>query len=874
MSSLFVCPCGQRFAVPPAPVAQQARCPRCSVLLHIPGTPPVAVLLPSSAPARSSRLPLLVAGLIFVLATVLGGYLAIAQRPKLSGRSAEKPQAKAAPKKIDSTPAPEIPTAPAPTPKPAPPEERNSEPTPPAPPVIEPAASVVHRLNQVRQAIGLAPVVLDPELSRECMRFAEWLAPSEPNVGKGETRLKIHLNRPPLPALENLLATPFGRLELLDANLARIGVATLRQEKNDWVVTVFQPQRDKQGTPPGPRAVFYPEDGQRDVPVAFPGNEVPDPIPESKNKIAGFPITVTFPEGSRIRKATAQLLDDKGNRLPAWFSSPEQPANPSFRNYQGTTLCLIARDLLRHGENYTVEMSAEIDGRAWSRRWSFSTMSRAFEIHGLVPQILSQLNAVRRAAGLHPLAFDEELSQACQSHAEYIARNASRPNLDFNSEDPALPGHTKEGQRIARSAQISSAPSDPSSMVDSWIGSFHYRFPVLDREARKVGIGCAHGPRDWYTVLLPIDPGPAPRLPLLYPVASQTDVPLDYESGERPDPIPASKDRQAGFPITVQFPAGVRITGVTASLVQGDEEVPFWLSTPERPVAEGFQRNTVCLIARRPLKPDSSYTVRVSVRQGGKPWEQTWSFRTRADSAVEQERVATQIVARVNQHRRLAGLPPVALDVDLSRGCLGHAGYLMRNLNDPSTKGLGMHDEDPKLPSFTAEGRKAGAAAVIAAGMPPLASVEDWIGTFYHRVPLLDPDLGRIGFGFARGGPAGWITVLNATTGKGRDSTFHFPATEQRDVPLRGADGTGYPITVAFPAGRRVLNVKATLRGAGKDVSVKLLVPENSQEAKTANAVVVVPETPLLPGITYTMSLQVRLDRQAWAQTWNFTTRD
>src|SRR5437764_7362152 len=101
-----------------------------------------------------------------------------------------------------------------------------------------------------------------------------------------------------------------------------------------------------------------------------------------------------------------------------------------------------------------------------------------------------------------------------------------------------------------------------------------------------------------------------------------------YERGEQPDPIPESKDRLAGFPITVMFPAGLKVEGVTAELSLDGTAVPFWLSTPQRPVAQGFQHNTVCLIAYQPLRPASSYRVRVAARVDGRPWEKTWTFHT------------------------------------------------------------------------------------------------------------------------------------------------------------------------------------------------------------------------------------------------------
>ncbi len=35
-------------------------------------------------------------------------------------------------------------------------------------------------------------------------------------------------------------------------------------------------------------------------------------------------------------------------------------------------------------------------------------------------------------------------------------------------------------------------------------------------------------------------------------------------------------------------------------------------------------------------------------------------------------------------------------------------------------------------------------------GSPPVASIEAWINTFYHRIPLFEPDLASVSVGFRR----------------------------------------------------------------------------------------------------------------------------
>jgi uncharacterized protein YkwD len=300
-------------------------------------------------------------------------------------------------------------------------------------------------------------------------------------------------------------------------------------------------------------------------------------------------------------------------------------------------------------------------------------------------------------------------------------------------------------------------------------------------------------------------------------------------------------------------------------LREGGADVPVWLTTPEKPVAEGYQRNTVCLAARQPLKPGTRYEVRVSATVNGEAWAKAWGFRTRAEEP--EGAGAIEALARVNQLRRDAGLMPVVLDDELTRGCQLHARYLLRNLKHPATQGLGIHDEDPKLPGYTAEGKKAGGDSVIASGIPPLAAIDDWVATFYHRVPLLDPELRRIGYGHTRGGgPGGWFVVLNAVTGRDGAAAVVYPADGQKNVPARGADGEGYPITVAFVGAVPEQIEIAMQDGDGKEVAVR------AEVVREMNAAAILPKE-LEPGKTYRVGVRGRIDGKAWAKTWSFATR-
>ena len=130
------------------------------------------------------------------------------------------------------------------------------------------------------------------------------------------------------------------------------------------------------------------------------------------------------------------------------------------------------------------------------------------------------------------------------------------------------------------------------------------------------------------------------------------------------------------------------------------------------------------------------------------------------------DRIAERLLIEVNQARKDAGLMLVTLDAKLSGPCQKHADYVARNLDHPNVQGLGIHDEDMSLPGASEEGAKSGKASVIAIISEPADSVAGWMATLYHRLPILDPELKRVGYGQTQHPIRGWITVLDTGNGK------------------------------------------------------------------------------------------------------------
>lgn len=166
--------------------------------------------------------------------------------------------------------------------------------------------------------------------------------------------------------------------------------------------------------------------------------------------------------------------------------------------------------------------------------------------------------------------------------------------------------------------------------------------------------------------------------------------------------------------------------------------------------------------------------------------------------------VADKVLAMLNDRRAAAGLQPVAFDPELSAGATAHAAYLAR-YPEQASRWPDAHEQQPNTAEFSAAGAWAGAHSVITNG-PVEECIDVWLATFYHRLPLLEPGLLRVGFG-----RAGAINVLDAGSVVNPGSTWvsvwpydgqqgvprTFPGELPPPVPDRlEPHSLGYPVTI------------------------------------------------------------------------------
>jgi len=630
-------------------------------------------------------------------------------------------------------------------------------------------------INFQRTKAGVGPSFLDAEASRACQSRAERLVSHASGMDdKNNADAESVATEAPLVAVEKLLKDPKQRAAILEPRLRTFGAGYARNVAGKWF-TVFDWTHGLDREPPLEEtpvtgAIIYPAPGQTRVSLWFPGNETPDPLPQTNDKLAGYPITLNFPPRKRIEDAAAHLSNKEEGDTPIWLSSPEKPANPQFAGAQQSTICLIAKKPLRPNSRYHVEVSATVNGAAWSAKWSFTTVSEGEIHHEMAGAFLRAVNRLRRHAGLPPVPLDAERSKACAAHVRYLAQNVpSHRSLNWNEEKPDLPGYTPEGAAVARTASIQGG-GGPIEAVSGVIDSIISRPRLLDPHLRSLGLGYtpfAFG--GWLWVIdLHSEPGREVEKEYFYPAPDQENVPLNYPPNEIPSPLPASnKSKMAGYAITALFGLRARMATATAKLVddKGDN-VDGWLSSPETPAIAGFPQHFLCFLPKTPLRPSTRYTATFEAQVNGRPWRRTWSFTTIQQPDRYADDLDEKIVERFNAVRKAAGLSLVRLDPELSRACQSHARYLALNHLHPAAQGMGVHHQDADLPGASPEGAQAAKESVIAVMLNPQMCVENWMATLYHRIPLLRPDLERIGFGHARIQGHKWACVLD--TGNGR----------------------------------------------------------------------------------------------------------
>lgn len=114
---------------------------------------------------------------------------------------------------------------------------------------------------------------------------------------------------------------------------------------------------------------------------------------------------------------------------------------------------------------------------------------------------------------------------------------------------------------------------------------------------------------------------------------------------------------------------------------------------------------------------------------------------------AERGDVATRMVKRINEIRKEHKLAPVAANLMLARAAMGHATDMARNdlFGHRGSNGSRLEDRLDRV-----KFKYKLAAENVAAGLDsPEATVDSWMDSTGHRRNLLNPNMCRVGVGYA-----------------------------------------------------------------------------------------------------------------------------
>jgi uncharacterized protein YkwD len=172
-------------------------------------------------------------------------------------------------------------------------------------------------------------------------------------------------------ATELWIHSLYHRLPILDPALTHIGQAYSSQggyaclhlgtTDNNWDEFAWDP-------------IAFPAPGQTKVPTTFISGEVPDPLHRfSATYPAGEVITLTFNNLTTVNSMTVTLTDSANQVINGYLQLPHDNDDP-YSAGQGNTVSFIPVDPLDPAQTYTVSMTGVVNGAAYQKYWSFTTM--------------------------------------------------------------------------------------------------------------------------------------------------------------------------------------------------------------------------------------------------------------------------------------------------------------------------------------------------------------------------------------------------------------------------------------------------------------------------------------------------------------------
>jgi len=166
-------------------------------------------------------------------------------------------------------------------------------------------------------------------------------------------------------SVDDWVATVYHRLILLDPNVHYAGYGFAKNGRGvDVMDFATGPTDSGIWVSALPRPLGYPANGQTDVPLAWLGNESPNPLPAGAQRPVGYPFTLQGVSG-KLAVTKAELRTADGQVVPVH----PNPAGCADAN----CYTLIAISALQPSTVYIVEASGTVDGVAFQQQWQFTT---------------------------------------------------------------------------------------------------------------------------------------------------------------------------------------------------------------------------------------------------------------------------------------------------------------------------------------------------------------------------------------------------------------------------------------------------------------------------------------------------------------------
>jgi uncharacterized protein YkwD len=261
-----------------------------------------------------------------------------------------------------------------------------------------------------------------------------------------------------------------------------------------------------------------------------------------------------------------------------------------------------------------------------------------------------------------------------------------------------------------------------------------------------------------------------------------------------------------------------------------------------------------------------------------------------------------EAVALLAEVRATLELPPAAVVSTLTAAAQAHAEYVAANQDYHKANGISPHREVAQLAGFTGAAPAdrvdyAGYGGlyigeVIGYQPKPVGTMQAWLESLYHRLPLIRREAVEVGIGGALGDAIAAHVVEVGTNSEafsaassGTYPLVAYPPNGALDVPaswsgLEAPQPT--PPPAGYPSGP-VLTLSATIGAiavetaevrpiGGEPVAVTLLTAQNDEHLQGRD-VAVIPHLPLSPGVRYELAITGQWQGKAFAWTSTFTTR-